>query len=151
MRASPSGRAVAVDTSALIAILQGEPEAAQFLDVLDAAKPALVGMPTVFETWIVLRGHEAEAALAALDALCQAANVAMVAFGQDHLRWAQLAFDRYGKGRHPAALNYGDCMAYAVARHHDAPLLYKGGDFGRTDVTTHSASADLTSADWEKG
>ena len=71
----------------------------------------------------------------------RAPNVTALPFDRKHYAAAEAAFDRYGKGRHPAGLNMGDCFAYAVAAVSRAPFLFKGGDFGRTDILRHPASA----------
>ena len=130
---------LAVDSSALIAIINAEPEAAAFSEALIDGSP-IVGWPTIFETriWLMRRsGGEAQGWLTAW--LTHPATAA-IAFDSELERVAADAYERYGKGRHPAGLNFGDCMSYAVARHHDAPLLFKGSDFAGTDVRVHEAS-----------
>ena len=77
-----------------------------------------------------------EAALPALDAFVRESGAEIVPFDLPQLRAAQEAYRRFGKGRHPAGLNFGDCMSYALARVCDEPLLYKGGDFARTDIAS---------------
>jgi ribonuclease VapC len=89
---------------------------------------------------MVLAGKGFSNAAAIIDHLADLTNVTAVAFDEKHFRAAERAFDRFGKGRHPAGLNMGDCLAYAVAAVAKAPLLFKGGDFGKTDVACHSAS-----------
>ncbi|MCY1247209.1 Ribonuclease VapC36 [compost metagenome] len=76
-----------------------------------------------------------------VDQLVQLPNVTAIAFDEAHYREAERAFDRFGKCRHPATLNMGDCFSYAVARITKAPLLFKGNDFGQTDLKIHPASS----------
>jgi len=132
---------LAVDSSALIAILNREPEGPQFLDALHGGR-AIIGWPTVFETriWSLRRSDHGRSVWleAFLDGVAQA-----VAFDGELERLAASAYERFGKGRHPAALNFGDAMTYAVAVRHDAPLLFKGSDFGKTDVKVHRGSVAL--------
>ena len=133
---------IAIDTSAIVAIALDEPEAEAFKRaVRDEA--VLIGWPTLFETRIVLASKGFANASAIVSALADAPNVAALPFDRKHYQAAELAFERFGKGRHPAGLNMGDCFAYAVAMVAAAPLLFKGGDFGETDVTRHPASAVL--------
>ncbi|KQR80401.1 type II toxin-antitoxin system VapC family toxin [Sphingomonas sp. Leaf343] len=124
---------IAVDTSAIIAIALAEPEAERFDHVLSTDPSIIIGVPTLLEARMVLAGRfgptTAEKAMAML-----ADGWQVIHFTTDHLAAATEAFDRFGKGRHPARLNYGDCMAYAVAKVAGCPLLYKGDDFARTDM-----------------
>jgi ribonuclease VapC len=125
---------IALDSSALVAIVLVEPEAKDFARVIGRRR-CLVGWPTIFETALVLRNRsEVSRASPFLDALLARPNVQALAFDGSLYRLAREAFENYGRGRHPAALNFGDCMAYAVAKAHDLPLLYKGDDFARTDI-----------------
>lgn len=124
---------IALDSSALIALVQNEPEAQRIAERMAAAAKWLIGYPTELELHMVTAGKSNEAAARqVLHRLIGDAE--RISFDRVHLTAAQLAFDRFGKGRHPAALNYGDCMAYAVARVANCPLLYKGEDFARTDI-----------------
>lgn len=125
---------IVIDTSALMAILEDEPEAAEFDDVLRGGSGAVMGAPTLFELNMVAFSRKSDEGLETVRALLESYAIDVREWG---LREAQLALDafaRYGKGRHPAALNFGDCMAYALARSLDAPLLFKGDDFAVTDV-----------------
>jgi ribonuclease VapC len=125
---------IAVDTSAIVALALLEPEARAFSEII-GANGGLTGTPTLLETRLVLASRIPEAhANSFLDDFIARPSVHPVAFTLEMYRAAADAFDRFGRGRHPAKLNLGDCMAYAVARTHDAPLLYKGGDFARTDI-----------------
>ena len=102
---------------------------------MDAADVLAIGAPTLFETRMVAVGRFGQAVgRLAVDAFCDEWEVEVVPFDARHSRVAAAAFVRYGKGRHPAGLNYGDCMAYATAQVAGAPLLFVGGDFAKTDV-----------------
>ncbi|MFG1373180.1 type II toxin-antitoxin system VapC family toxin [Xanthobacter oligotrophicus] len=124
---------IAVDTSALVAMALGEPEADAFARII-ARETALIGTPTLLETRMVLVNRIGDHALAFIDAIIHRPSIRPVAFSLQLSDLAAEAFDRFGKGRHPAGLNFGDCMAYAVAKAHDVPLLFKGDDFSCTDV-----------------
>ena len=131
---------IALDTSVVLAIALGEPETERF-QLIVARDPISVGWPTLLESRMVLTGKGFANPSAIIDQLARLPNVTTVAFGEEHYRAAEHAFDRFGKGRHPAGLNMGDCFSYAVAAIAKAPLLFKGNDFGRTDVDQHPASA----------
>lgn len=133
---------IAIDTSAIVAMALGEPEADSFQALL-ARQAAIVGWPTLLEARMVLTGKGFANAAAIIDQLGKLANITPIAFEERHYRAAEDAFDRFGKGRHPAGLNMGDCFSYAVAMVAKAPLLFKGQDFGKTDVSRHPASAVL--------
>ena len=123
-----------IDTSAFIAILRGEPERIPFLEIMDAAKSRAVAAPTLLETSMVLIGKQNADIAKALDDFLAVSDIDILPFTADHLAVAREAFLRYGKGRHPAGLNFGDCIAYATARLEAMPLLFKGEDFRLTDV-----------------
>lgn len=126
---------IAIDTSALVAMALEEPEKARFTNAI-AAEGAFVGASTLLELHLVLSSKMAHPA-AFIDHLLHAGNVVALPFDLHHYRAAATAFERYGKGRgHPAQLNFGDCLAYAVAKTHGVPLLYKGTDFALTDIRT---------------
>lgn len=93
-----------------------------------------IGAPTLVETEIALVRKEGDVARTVLSRLRATLSIVVVPFGEDHWEVAMEAFSRYGKGRHPARLNYGDCMAYATARLAEMPLLYLGDDFAQTDI-----------------
>ncbi len=123
---------IAVDTSAIIAIALAEPEAEGFDRIVSTEPFIIIGVPTLLEARMMLAGRFGPiAADKAMAMLVEGWQV--IAFTTDHLAAATDAFDRFGKGRHAARLNYGDCMAYAVAQVAGCPLLYKG-DFARTDI-----------------
>jgi ribonuclease VapC len=135
-----TARVIALDTSVIVAIALDEPEANVFKAALRNA-PVLIGWPTLFETRIVLAANGFANAREIVARLAEAPNVAPVLFDREHYGAAESAFDRFGKSRHPASLNMGDCFAYAVAAVARAPLLFKGRDFGQTDLAIHPAAA----------
>ncbi len=122
-----------VDSSALVAILFNEPEAVEFSELIFQAEQARISTASVLETSIVLEGRY-EPGEFDLDANIERLDVTVVPFDEPTLLLARLAFRQYGKGRHPAGLNFGDCISYATARRFQEPLLYKGRDFARTDI-----------------
>jgi ribonuclease VapC len=123
---------VIVDTSALLAVLRGEPEAPRFIDILLAQEAVRASVGTLIEARIVVE-READGA-AQLGRVLQAFSVDPVPVDLTHIELASEGFRRFGKGRHPARLNFGDLFSYALARALDEPLLYKGDDFAKTDV-----------------
>ena len=125
---------IAVDTSAILAVALDEPDARRFVGPL-AGAPCLVGWPTLFEVYLVLHGQGKFKGLEVTERWRVRSNVTTVAFDESLYRHARNAFVLYGKGFHPAKLNFGDCMSYALAKREDIPLLFKGNDFARTDVT----------------
>jgi ribonuclease VapC len=124
---------IVVDSSALVAIAEGEPEAGRFAAILADTDIAWLSPTNYVETAMVLIGRGLISNQARLDRFLADANV-QVRHDLALSEGAVQAFLRYGKGRHPARLNLGDCFAYALAKHLDAPLLYKGDDFALTDV-----------------
>lgn len=132
---------IAIDTSVLIAIMLDEPEANTFKDVLREEPSIVIGWPTLFETRTVLTAKGFSNSGDIVSRFFSAPNIIAVAFDADHYRAAEQALERYGKGRHPAGLNMGDCFSYAVAAIAKAPLLFKGHDFGQTDLKLHGASS----------
>jgi ribonuclease VapC len=126
---------IVIDSSALIAILRREPEADGFLQIVAEAVSCLLSSISLLETSMVLAGRTGDAtSWTELDALIARARIEVVAQDAELTEAARAAFLRYGRGRHPAALNLGDCASYALAKHHDVPLLFKGADFPRTDL-----------------
>lgn len=123
-----------VDASALIAVLLKEPGYEVFLRKLALAAEVGIGTPTLLETFLVLASRlETEADLL-LEKVLQRFAIEVVPFDDAHRLEACVAFLRFGKGRHPAALNFGDCMAYATAKLAERPLLFVGNDFTQTDL-----------------
>jgi ribonuclease VapC len=123
-----------LDSSAMVAIALDEPEAAEFRSRIEAADSVAVPAPMLIETGIVLSSRSGEDATQLLADLLGALNATVIDFGANHWREALSAWWRFGKGRHPASLNFGDCMAYSAARLAHQPLLAKGGDFRQTDI-----------------
>lgn len=126
---------MAVDSSALAAIALGEPGSDRLKAAFEAEAEILIGVPVLAEAHMVLRNAGAAEAGAFLEALCSAPGVRPIAFEERHWRRASRAIDEWG------ALNFGDALSYAIAREADAPLLFVKGDFRRTDVKIHPASA----------
>jgi ribonuclease VapC len=123
-----------VDSSVLVAILLFEPGYTDLLARMEASNGVGVGAPTVVETLIVLARRLRGDPSALLTDLLGAIEAEVIPFTEDHSRAALKASLRFGKGRHPAALNFGDCLSYAVASVAGQPLLYTGDDFSRTDI-----------------
>jgi len=125
-----------IDTSALIALIAGEPEAETFLEAITEAPSASLSAASYVEAGIVLERFPAHAAI--LDDLLIELDIDIVAVTATQARLARDAFRDFGKGRHPAALNYGDCFSYALAKAVGEPLLFKDDDFARTDLAAPS-------------
>jgi ribonuclease VapC len=123
-----------LDSSAIIAVVEEEDGSAELATALAAAPSVAVGAPTLFETAIVLIAREGTAGRTTLIHFLADNDIASIPFGARHWTIAAEAFIRFGKGRHPARLNYGDCMTYATARLADDPLLCVGDDFAQTDL-----------------
>ena len=123
-----------LDTSAVLAILQDEPERRRFNEAIEAAAVVRISAATLVEASMVVEARFGAEGLRAFDRLLELASVETEAFDLVQARAARDAFSRYGKGRHPAGLNLGDCFSYALARVLGEPLLYKGEDFVLTDV-----------------
>jgi ribonuclease VapC len=125
---------VILDTSAVIAIILKQPGFEHVLQKLAAADTGGIGAPTLAETAIVLRARLGIDSRGILGRFLQEFRVITIPFGDDHWRETVEAFGRYGKGIHPASLNFGDCMSYAVAKLAQQPLLCVGEDFPQTDL-----------------
>lgn len=125
-----------IDTSALLAVFLAEPERRQFLESMTQAESRWISAANVLETGIVLEARRGEAAGREFDLFLNQAKVDIVALDAEQVDIARVAWRKFGKGRHPAALNFGDCFAYALAKILDEPLLAKGTDFLRTDIKT---------------
>lgn len=122
-----------IDTSALIAILTDEPERAGYNRLIETSAVRLVSAATVLEAALVIESRKGEYGGRELDLFLHRARFEIVPVDEDQVELARAAWRTYGKGRHPAGLNYGDCFSYALARQRGEALLYKGEDFGRTD------------------
>ena len=124
-----------LDSSAMVAIVRDEPEGGRLRASIASAPILIVGAPTVFETAMVLSRLFGEEGRRVVQELLDALEVEVVPFNSEHAAAAHEAFMKFGKGRHPAALNYGDCMAYAISRIAGHPLLFVGSDFAKTDIS----------------
>jgi ribonuclease VapC len=125
---------VILDSSVIIAIALREPGYEELVGKMRSASTLGVGTPTLTEAGMVLSARLGVEPQALLDRFLRDFGVVPVVFGERHWREALDAFRRFGKGRHPAALNFSDCLSYAVARLADHPLLFVGDDFSRTDI-----------------
>lgn len=124
-----------LDTSALLAVLLNEPDAPAFRLAIEADPVRLLSAASLVETAIVIEARVGEAGGRELDLLLQKASIEIVAVDADQTDIARHAYRNFGKGRHAAGLNYGDCFSYALAYSSREPLLFKGEDFSKTDVT----------------
>ena len=124
-----------LDTSALLVVLLNEPDAPAFRLAIEADPVRLVSAATLVETAIVIEARVGEAGGRELDLLVQKASIEIVAVDAEHADIARHAYRQFGKGRHAAGLNYGDCFSYALAHAAGEPLLFRGNDFSQTDVT----------------
>ena len=124
----------AFDTSAMVALYAREPEAASIEARIRVGGPFFVAAPTLVELRLVLAGRFGKDGLVESESLRQRIGFTVVPFTQTHADAAFEAWLRYGKGRHPAALNFGDCVSYAAAKIARAELIYVGGDFALTDL-----------------
>lgn len=123
-----------VDASAVIAIALDEADAGRLATAILRSSRRLVAMPTVLEITLVVGGRTGAAGREILGKLMAALDLTPVAFDAQHLDVAAAAWWQYGRGRHPARLNFGDCLSYALAKVEDEPLLFKGDDFRLTDI-----------------
>ncbi|MGO9096046.1 MAG: type II toxin-antitoxin system VapC family toxin [Bryobacteraceae bacterium] len=130
-----------VDTSAVLAILRDEPERRRFNEAIQADPKRLISAATVLESGIALEARGGEAAGRELDLFLHRARFEVAAVDADQVEIARAAFRKYGKGRHTAGLNFGDCFSYALAKATGQPLLFKGDDFARTDVSSAAGRA----------
>jgi ribonuclease VapC len=128
---------IVVDSSAVVAIVKGEPERIDFLNRLRAAEEARISAVNYVESSMVCEGGQGAPGRALFErafAILAQLGLQITSADRAQAEGAREAFRRYGKGRHPAKLNMGDCFAYALAKTLDAPLLFKGDDFGHTDI-----------------
>lgn len=123
-----------IDTSVVVAILLNEPEKTQFLKTLARSASRSISSVNYMESGMVLSSYFGASAEQVLDEFLFDAKIVTVPVTLAHAKLALEAFRRYGKGRHPAALNFGDCFSYALAKSAAEPLLFKGADFTRTDI-----------------
>lgn len=123
-----------LDSSAVVALVMAEPGHEALLGRIASSAPVGIGAPTLVELTIVCSQRLRLDARGLLSRFLEEANVTVIPFGQVHWAVAVEAWRRFGKGRHPADLNFGDCLAYATARVAGRPLLCTGGDFAQTDL-----------------
>lgn len=123
-----------IDTSALLAILQDEPERRAFNEAIEAAETRVMSVASFVETSIVIEVRYGAEGLLDLDLFLDRSGIELAAVDTEQASEARLAFSRFGRGRHPARLNFGDCFSYALARVRREPLLFKGADFSQTDA-----------------
>ena len=131
-----------IDTSALVAILQDEPQRRVFNEAIEAAERRAMSVASFVEASMIIETRYGPDGVRDLDLLIAKAGIELVAVDVDQAHVARTAFRVYGKRRHPASLNFGDCFAYALARTLDEPLLFKGTDFPLTDVAMYSKERD---------
>ncbi|MFP6729289.1 MAG: type II toxin-antitoxin system VapC family toxin [Alphaproteobacteria bacterium] len=127
-----------IDSSALVAILFGEADADHFSSSIDSDPTRLMSAASILEVSLVIENELGAAGEREVDILLHRAGIEIIAFNLEQLKLARHAFRKYGKGRHPAGLNFGDCFSYALSRTSGEPLLFKGDDFSKTDVTVCS-------------
>ena len=123
-----------LDSSAVLAVLFDEPQRRAFTRSIERDPRRLMSAGNVLESALVAEARRGEPAGRELDLLLHRAEVDVIAVDAEQVQLARSAWRRYGKGRHPAALNFGDCFAYALAAASGEPLLFTGEDFGRTDI-----------------
>ena len=124
-----------LDSSAVVAVVCREPGFEVLLRKMSEARVVIVGAPTVAEMQLVLSIKLGRDAGPVVDQFLQELQAIVVPFGRDHLMSFSEAFNRFGKGRHPARLNFGDCFTYATAKVARMPVLFTGQDFSLTDLT----------------
>lgn len=123
-----------LDSSAIVAIHLQEPGHERLIERIDDAAVVVVGVPTLLETMMLLTARLGYDARPMISAFLRRVHAEVVAFNEEHLDAASAAYLRLGRGRHSAALNFGDCMSYAIASAAGMPLLFTGDDFSKTDI-----------------
>jgi ribonuclease VapC len=123
-----------IDTSALVSILDQEPEAERLAYAIATASERMLSAANLVETGIVMQVRRGDEAVRDLDLLLAKLEIEIIAVSAKQANLARKAFQRFGRGRHPARLNFGDCFAYALAKDSGASLLFKGEDFSQTDI-----------------
>ena len=125
-----------IDSSGLIAILLAEPDAEYYANLLSEASDIYISAVSVFESSIVIESKKGQEGAKEYDLLLEIISPTIVAFDSQQAILARIAWQNYGKGRHPARLNFGDCCSYAIAKYLNQSLLFKGDDFSKTDIQT---------------
>jgi ribonuclease VapC len=123
-----------IDTSAIVAILNDEPERRAFNEAIERSDICLLSAASFLEASIVIENNRGYEGLRDFDLWMATAGIELAPVDADQAQIARQAFRQYGKGRHPAALNFGDCFSYALAKATGFPLLFKGEDFTKTDI-----------------
>ena len=124
-----------LDSSPLVAILTKEPDAELYVRAISLAPQCRISAGNFIELSMVLEGQFSVEAIQQCDALFRRVGIVIEPVTVEHAYLARQAFHDFGKGRHPAGLNFGDCFAYALSKQTGEPLLFKGNDFGKTDIT----------------
>jgi len=133
-----------IDSSAIVAVLLNEKNAAQIAQAIETASQRLLSAANLLEAAIVIESRKGEAGGRELDLLVYRAAIEIVAVDQDQAEPARIAWRRFGKGRHPAGLNYGECFVYGLAKSRGLPLLFQGDDFSQTDIDAVPLQPDPT-------
>jgi len=129
-----------LDTSAILAILQDEPERRKFNEAIEGAETRSLSTASLVECSRIVESRYGGDGVRDLDLLLAKAQVSLAPVDEEQADLARRAFRKFGKGRHPAGLNFGDCVSYALSKALEEPLLFKGNDFPQTDVDCHAAS-----------
>lgn len=129
-----------IDSSALIAILTGEPDAQLFASAIADDPKKLLSSFSMLEAGIVIESKKGEFAGRELELLIHKIKIDIVSLDSEQIELAIAAWRKFGKGRHPAGLNIGDCCSYALAKYSNEPILFKGNDFDKTDIPTVNLS-----------
>jgi ribonuclease VapC len=125
---------IVIDTSAIIAILKDEPERRSFTETIEQAETCLISAANYVETSMVMEARNGYEGLRDFDLLLFKAGIIIETVDAEQAKTARAAFSKFGKGRHRAGLNFGDCFSYALAKTLGVPLLFKGSDFNHTDI-----------------
>jgi ribonuclease VapC len=131
-----------IDPSAVLAVLQNEPERRSFNEAIEAAEECLMSTASFVESSMIIESRYGADGVRDLDLFIAKAQITLVPVDIEQAHLARQAFRQYGKGRHRAGLNFGDCFSYALARARAEPLLFKGDDFVQCDVECHPASVN---------
>ena len=123
-----------IDSSAVVAILSQEPDIDYFTGKIADAWPRRMSVASLLETTLVVEGRGGSSTSFDLDALLEQYEIELVPVDLEQAEAARIAWRRFGKGNHPARLNFGDCFSYALAKTTGEPLLFKGKDFSQTDI-----------------
>ena len=129
-----------LDSSAVLAILQNEPERRTFNEAIETAEMRTISTASFVESSMIIESRYGADGVRDLDLFIAKAQITLVPVDIEQAHIARQAFRQYGKGRHPAGLNFGDCFSYALARSRTEPLLFKGDDFTQCDIECHQAS-----------